>query len=182
MLFVGLLILGEFLERQFKNHFERLTQKQKELGVKLPPYPKPIFVGSTKTTHTLKAKPGSKSGDNVLLIQFEHARIHDYTFESIHCKFNFKIYITTKHFMTLADITDVIMSIHRAPIHIEDFQNVFTEKGYVKPQVHILRANIESVTNLEPIDKSMTETFKFVVNVSFDTRINWTPNLKSQIR
>jgi len=179
MLFAGVLILGEFLERRLKEHFDRLKQKQKELGVKLPPFPKPIFTGSTKNIHSMKTKPGSKSGDNVLLIHFYGAKISDYTFESIQCQVQFKFFISTIHFMLLTDITDAIMGLHNAPIHIEEFQNVFTEKGYVKPQVHVLNAKITNVTCMTPIERLYDfDIHRYVMNANFDIKIIWPPTLK----
>ena len=179
MLFAGILILGEFLESRVKHHFEQLKKKQKELGVKLPPFPKPIFVGSTKNIHSMKTKPGSKSGDNVLLINFTSARISDYTFGSIQCTIEFKFYISVTHFMNLVTITDVIMGIHNAPIHIEEHQNVFTEKGYVKPHVHVVNARITGITSRNSLERLTTsDAHQYIVTAVFDVRIEWPPTLK----
>jgi len=179
MLFAGIQILGEFLEQRIKEHFERLRQKQRELGVKLPPFPKPVFTGSTKTVHTLKTKPGSKGGDNVLLIHFDSARISNYTFDSIQCQLHFKFYIGVTHFTVLSDITDTIMLLHNAPVNIEEHENVFTEKGYVKPQIYILNTRINNVVCINSIEKPFNyDAFKYVMNVTFDMRISWPPNLK----
>jgi len=178
MLFAGLLILGEFLERRFKEHFEQLERKQKELGIKLPPFPKPIFIGSTKNVHSMKTKPGSKTGDNTLLIKFEQARISNYTFDSIECLIEFKIYISVSHFMLLSNITDVIMGIHNAPIHIEEHQNVFTEKGYIKPQVHVLNSEIVSVTSNNSIEKTSSDVYQYTMSTRFTIVITWPPTLK----
>ena len=178
MIFSGILILGEFLEEQFKKHFDILRQKQKELGVNLPPYPKPIFIGSSKHVNSMKTKPSSKAGDNTLLIQFESASISNYTFESITCNLNFKIYISTKHLVTLMDMTDVIMSLHNAPLNIHEHTNVFTEKGYVSPMINIMKARINTITNLDKSESStQTDAFKFVIHTTFELKIHHTPTL-----
>lgn len=179
MIFAGIQILGEFLEGCFKQYFDTLKQKQKELGVRLPDFPKPLFRGSTKTVQSLKSRPGTKSGDNVLLIQFSRARISDYTFGSIQCAFVFNIYVSVKHFMVLANITDVIMKLHNAPLNIEEYQNVFTEKGYVKPKIHVLKAYINNIECLDQLkEASISDAYRFLITVTFETHIEWTPNLK----
>jgi len=179
MILTGIQILGEFLEAHLKDNFNELKKKQKELNVKLPNFPKPIFMGSTKNVHSMKSKPGNKAGDNTLLIQFENAYISDHSFESIRFVANFKFYISTKSFIILSNISDVIMKLHNSPVHIEEHQNVFTEKGYVIPNVHIQRAKINNILNLNTVDKASTsDAYKYVINVSFDTLINWIPNLK----
>ena len=179
MLFAGVQILGEFLEQHIKRHFSQLKQKQRELDVNLPQFPKPIFIGSTKSLYTLKTKPGSKTGPNVLLIHFDSARVSDYTFESIKCQLHFKIYINVQHFTILSNITDVIMKTHNAPINIVEYQNVFTEKGYIEPQIHVHNTTINNIICIDSIENtSVSDTFKYVINVTFDTYISWPPNLK----
>ena len=183
MIFAGIQILGEFLEQRIKEHFNQLKQKQHELGVNLPQFPKPIFTGSTKTLHSMKAKPGSRTGDSVLLIHFNGAQISDYTFDSVKCQLNFKIYINVQHFTILSNVTDIIMKVHNAPIHIVEHQNVFTEKGYIEPQIHVQNTIISNIQCIDSIEKTtltttITDTFKYVINVTFDTYISWPPNLK----
>lgn len=173
------MILGEFLEEQFKKHFDLLRKKQKELGINLPPYPKPIFIGSTKQLHSMKTTPGSKAGDNVLLIQFENATISNYTFETIECSLHFNIYINTKHLVTLTDITDVIMSLHNAPLNIVGHENLFTTKGYMNPDIYVLNARVISIINLNQLDeKTQVDRFKFLINTVFDVKIGCTPSFK----
>ena len=179
MMFSGIMILGEFLEEQFKKHLDKLRQKQEEQGVKLPPFPKPIFIGSSKQINSMKTKPSSKAGDNVLLIQFESANISNYTLESIRCTLHFKIYISTKHLVTLTNITDTIMGIHNAPLNIYEHSNIFTEKGYVNPEINILNSRIINILAIDKLDNSThTDVFKFIINTSFDVTINHTPSLK----
>jgi len=81
--------------------------------------------------------------------------------------------------MLLANITDAIMGLHNAPIHIEEFQNVFTEKGYVKPQVYILNTKITNVSCITPLERLYDfDTHRYVMNANFDIKIAWPPTLK----
>jgi hypothetical protein len=71
------------------------------------------------------------------------------------------------------------MGLHNAPVHIEEHANVFTEKGYITPNVHVKTAKITNIACLDSIDKITTsDTYHYVINVMFEALIDWEPTLK----